>query len=174
MSIIYDALNKVEKNNSQPSENKTSKENNKNIKLYILYALILILGFIGAKAAVSLVFVAPDKKAEVVKQPKSVVLPVASSSSTPVTQPTQLPVPPVASQPVVSDQVPVKEVKDIEPPPLALNGVFVSPDEKYAIINNQIVREGDKVDGATVLTISENKVDLDYNGLKISVSTSGK
>jgi len=176
MSIIYDALNKVEKNNPNSQGNDPKNKKPQSHKLYVLYGLILILGFIGAKAIVSLVFVAPKKQetikptSVVVKKevlvPREVLIPKEALS---VSQDSGQAADKIANQ----EQLPAKEVKNIEPPPLVLNGVFISPNEKYAIINNQIVREGDKIDGATVLSIMESKVEVDYEGFKISI-TSGK
>jgi hypothetical protein len=54
---------------------------------------------------------------------------------------------------------------------LALNGVFFSGKEGYALINNQIVKVGDSVSGATVRSIKEDEVALDLRGEIIKLST---
>lgn len=45
-----------------------------------------------------------------------------------------------------------------------LSGVVVSPSGSYGIINNQIVAPGQVVSGATVRSINDHEVSLDYNG----------
>ena len=47
---------------------------------------------------------------------------------------------------------------------LALNGIMPDKQNPYAIINNEIVKLGDKVGGMTVIEINENNVVLDENG----------
>ena len=41
-----------------------------------------------------------------------------------------------------------------------LNGIVYDADDSWAIINNKIVRVGDKLDGATVISIAPQKVVL--------------
>ena len=52
-----------------------------------------------------------------------------------------------------------------------LNGIFFSDNDGYALVNNQIIRENDSVDGAKVIEITENTVELDNNGKLINLST---
>jgi len=47
---------------------------------------------------------------------------------------------------------------------LVLNGVVSDAQNSYAIINNDVVKIGDKVDGMTVMEINEKSVVLDDNG----------
>ena len=47
---------------------------------------------------------------------------------------------------------------------LVLNGIVSDRDNPYAIINNDVVKLGDKVNGMTVIEINENNVVLDENG----------
>lgn len=47
---------------------------------------------------------------------------------------------------------------------LVLNGIMPDKQNPYAIINNEIVKLGDKADGMTVIEINENSVVLDENG----------
>ncbi|PIP68653.1 MAG: hypothetical protein CO035_05090 [Candidatus Omnitrophica bacterium CG_4_9_14_0_2_um_filter_42_8] len=47
---------------------------------------------------------------------------------------------------------------------LALNGIMSDKQNPYAIINNDVVKLGDKVGGMTVIEINENNVVLDENG----------
>jgi len=47
---------------------------------------------------------------------------------------------------------------------LALNGIAADKENPYAIINNDVVKLGDKVNGMTVIEINEKNVVLDENG----------
>ena len=47
---------------------------------------------------------------------------------------------------------------------LALSGIMPDKQNPYAIINNEVVKLGDKVGGMTVIEINENDVVLDENG----------
>ncbi|MDO8603292.1 MAG: hypothetical protein Q7O04_05540 [Candidatus Omnitrophota bacterium] len=47
---------------------------------------------------------------------------------------------------------------------LVLNGIMPDKQNPYAIINNEVVKLGDKVGGMTVIEINENNVVLDENG----------
>ncbi len=47
---------------------------------------------------------------------------------------------------------------------LVLNGIVSDRENQYAIINNDVVKLGDKVNGMTVIEINENNVVLDENG----------
>lgn len=66
----------------------------------------------------------------------------------------------------------------IEPPPIAeplprrlftLNGIVFGDGSPYAIINDNILEEGDYVNGAAVMRIEENEVTLDDQGRKITL-----
>jgi len=64
------------------------------------------------------------------------------------------------------------ETQKETPPVFTLNGVFFSGNEGYALINNRIVKQGDKIDGATVVQIFLDEVDLDFGGSIIKLSSS--
>ena len=49
---------------------------------------------------------------------------------------------------------------------LSLNGIVSDKDNSYAIINNEVVKPGDTVNGMTVIEISEKSVILEQNGQK--------
>lgn len=56
-----------------------------------------------------------------------------------------------------------------EHPSFVLNGIFFSEDGGYALINNQVIREGDLIDGALVKNISRDCVELDSQGEVIKI-----
>ena len=57
-------------------------------------------------------------------------------------------------------------------PQLSLSGIVYSPEEAYCIINNKIVKSGDTIRGAKLISISRNTATLDYQGNKITLSVS--
>jgi len=58
-----------------------------------------------------------------------------------------------------------------EPPLLVLNGTLLSNGEKFAIINNQIVKIGDEIDGAVVKKITVNAVELEFAGKPLCITS---
>lgn len=51
--------------------------------------------------------------------------------------------------------------KKLKSQDLVLNGIFLSPENKFALINNVIVKEGDKIGDAVVLQINADFVELE-------------
>jgi len=64
-----------------------------------------------------------------------------------------------------------KKTAAAEPPLLVLNGTLLSDGEKFAIINNQIVKMGDEIDGAVVKRITVNAVELEFAGKPLSITS---
>ncbi len=56
-----------------------------------------------------------------------------------------------------------------EPPTLTLNGVFFEQGEGFALINNNIVRVGDEIEGAKVKEITITCVSLEFDGKTIKL-----
>lgn len=166
MSIIYDALKKVEAKVSLPSgrdEKESIAKKPLNVKLFVICGLVALSGLFIAHIVFS--FVAsrvPSKMMAssalkspsvtgVVKQPVSLDLPA---------QPATLASQPVEAEPVVE-----------EAPQLVLNGVFFSDDGGYALVNNKIVSQGDEINGAKLIEITQEEVVFDYKGKEIRLST---
>lgn len=61
-----------------------------------------------------------------------------------------------------------------QPPRLILDGVFITGEETYALINNQIVRENDTIKDATIRQIRPGEVDIDFRGEVITLKTKEK
>ena len=132
MSIIYEALKKVQKTHDAAPEIKIAEEKTHakpRFKIYLLYILIVCLGLSVANAF--FVFLSQSKVSL-----KAKITPLSKSEPAPA----QAPTPISESNPSVSE-----EVKKVTLPTLVLNGVFASQNEGYALINNQIVRVGDVV-----------------------------
>ncbi len=160
MSIIYDALKKVERSttNQLPVQRVESKSK---LKIYLLYALVAIGGIFIANA----VF-------KTIESSNNTQTPPLQNLTTPTVEtikPVQELTLPVSSQetlPAITPQT--KETPDS--PDLILNGIFFSNNDGYALVNNQIVRIGDTVAGAQVKKITSNEVELDLRGQTIKLS----
>jgi len=153
MSIINEALKKTE-NSILQNEAKKNASADKKIKAkpFLLYILILLIGIFLSNFIFSLL----GHKAKIAQTPEK---------TTPQ-QPLALPIFP--PQPMLP-----QEEHKTPPGTFVLNGIFFSNDDSYALINNQIVRENESVDGAKVVAITENTVELDNQGKSITLS-SGK
>lgn len=150
MSIIYDALKKVENSAVLPAQ-EPDKKRIPGCSKYFISALILALGIFTAyfffnfldnkKTASPLSSAGKGKAAPSRPQPSASIKP--------------LPKPETA-------------------PDFILNGVFFSDNEGYALINNQIVRQGDIIGNAAVSKISEDAVELKAGTSTIKLSTSNQ
>lgn len=169
MSIIYDALKKVEKTNfSYPAAAADAQKQAKAVpykpskRALLLYSFAMVFVLFLGNIVYSFIS-RPDKTA-----PRTETLqekPVAPSLPS-------APVPALKEAPA-AEVLPVKiEETTVQkaPPPFVLSGVFFSQQEGYALINNQIVKEGDVVDGATVKRINMNEVELDFSGSSVKLS----
>jgi hypothetical protein len=59
--------------------------------------------------------------------------------------------------------------KKISGPRWILNSTLVSPQRRSAVINDQVVAKGDRVDGAVVVEIEPNRVRLNANGREVTL-----
>ena len=62
------------------------------------------------------------------------------------------------------NEIEIKEPKTVKTTRFIIKGILYSTDNPSAIIGNQIVHEGDKVSGATVVKIEKNSVEFKRNG----------
>ncbi len=162
MSIIYDALKKAQESispNSKQGENIKTHNPPPKLKIILLYVLMVGLGL----AIGNIIF---------------------SFVSVPASKPVARKIQPTPDLPV-KEKPKVENIVEPEPPPaltanpisqsakqFVLSGVFFSQDEGYALINNQIVKKGDTVDEAVVLSISLNGVELNSGGVTIKITKS--
>lgn len=138
MSIIYDALKKVE-STPRPKIEKVTYQPRLILRPFFLYLLIICVGLFLANTFFA--FLSSPKK------------PVQSVNSQKV--------PAVASVNNFVSPTAVLELKKGSQAPFILSGVFFSEDEGYAIVNDQIVRTGDVIGGATVKQITLSEVVLE-------------
>jgi hypothetical protein len=153
MSIINEALKKTE----QHIQQNEAKKNSQPVKLpgpkpFLLYILILLIGIFLS----SFIFSLLGDKIKTAQAPKKAAIAIQ--------QPVVLPVP--AEEPAL-----VKEEKNLPEAAFVLNGIFFSDNDGYALINTQIVRENESVDGARVTKITANTVELNSQEKLITLST---
>lgn len=78
---------------------------------------------------------------------------------------------PGVSAPPEAEVVAPEEIQTILPPTLSLNGIFSSRDGNYALINNQVLKVGDSIEGATIKWIGATEVELEFGGSAFKLST---
>jgi len=157
MSIIYEALKKVEQSGvgvKKPVAEVRSKPEKKiiNFKAILISCLIAAIGIFLAKSLFEFI----SRPPAAVKQVVSVVAPVSGAGQK-------------AAPSVSAPQAAAQAQPAFSGSALTLNGVFYSGDEAYALLNNQITRVGDVVDGALVKRISLEGVELEKDGQLIQV-----
>jgi len=148
MSIIYEALKKVEAQGAkQPIAEKLMAPKAKpGIKVVLFYILIVVAAIFMMNLFYRLISTShPAKPAP---------LPTQAKNPSP-----EVPAMPEVQGPVFSRR-------------LDLNGVFYSGNEAYALMNNQIIKVGDIIEGAVVKRISLEGVELEKEGQFVQISTS--
>ena len=73
---------------------------------------------------------------------------------------------------LLSKRIPALNTQEIteELPDLVLNGIFFSGGAGYALINNQILEEGDGISGLVVRKITEGDVELKTKNSVVTLS----
>ena len=142
MSIINEALKKTEEQLQKNSTNNTSlRSKHSKIKLFLVSILILSAGILLG----NFIFILLKNKTKTAQTPKENTLPLIQTKAALV--------PPILPSPsLIEKKTPAAS--------FVLNGIFFSDNDGYALVNNQIVRENDFVDGAKVSLITANSVEL--------------
>ena len=172
MSIIYDALKKVERSiHPNPTLQIQKKEHKIKSKVYLLFVLVAGLGIFVANIVFGLYTKSLQSKNNVVvgNRPQ-VKLEQGLVSQPPQALPKEAP---LAESSLSLSPIPA-DTENLTSPVLVLNGVFFSENEGYALINNQVVKKGDVIGGATVTQITLGGVELEFQGSVIKVSTSNQ
>lgn len=166
MSIIYDALKKIEKSNVKSLKAGTDKNPKPKNKTYLLYALVVFIGFFLAYVFFGLLPKPPrlNTNIEVKKQAQINNLQALSLKQGIPEAP-----PPPTTASAVTPPLSVETAREFGTN-FVLNGVFFSEEGGYALVNNQIVKEGDKIDGATVKRITLDSVELEFQGRPLTLS----
>lgn len=156
MSIIYDAIKKVEELPRPLPKKRKDRP-------------VLILVFICAVGIIGVVLIS------LTKIKKTEVIPIASLSPASILPaPIVEPAPPVVepSPAVVEPQTAVVESIPMPEETFVLNGIFFSENEGYALISDKIVKKGDSLNKAVVKSIDVDTVELELeDGSTLSLST---
>ncbi len=170
MSIIYDALKKVDRpvkpvrnttqiNSNAIVSNELNKGTLKKYKVILAYALIILLGLFVGNITFNMLI---HPKAKPASYPNPMIITQAQKATS-------------APAPLANAVSLPQEEKPANPnPSLTLNGVFFQEDKGYALINNRILYTGDKIEGATIKGISLEKVDLEFEGRIITLINSSR
>lgn len=174
MSIIHDALKKVEKSFQTTATLTTEQRKIKqpNFKIYLGFGLIVALGFFVANLIFSfLAKIPPDKSLAKLDLSSKNQLPASPKPdlSAKIETSKETAALPESAPPQTLDQK-TGEIKKEPSPPLVLNGLFFSENEGYALINNRILKEGDEIEGAIVKRITLDAVELEAGGSVIKLS----
>ncbi|MCX5712712.1 MAG: general secretion pathway protein GspB [Candidatus Omnitrophica bacterium] len=125
-----------------------------NKRSVLLYVFVLACGIILANVAFSIITrPSPGIRVASVKEK-----PAASASLR-------------QDMPIAETYVPAV-AEESKTPKLVLSGVFFSQVSSYAIINNQIVKEGDTIEGVVVKRINQDDVLLEASGVPFTLSSS--
>ncbi len=157
MSIIYDALKKLEKNISHPNNQQdnpklTKKPEIKKPNPLLVFTLILLSLVFITKTIIQIV--KNSKTAQLSTTPKSIAI-----------EPTAE----ITPQDKIEESPLIKEPPE---PELTLNGIYFQGSESYALINNKVVKPGDTIQNAKVKEINLEKVSLDFEGKVITLLNS--
>ena len=91
-----------------------------------------------------------------------------------------LPLPQIPQKPEVIEHQPVETTAraeeripepEIVAPEFVVSGVIWNTSKPQAILNNQVVAIGDKIEGATILGIDSKNIEIEFNGKHVTVST---
>lgn len=160
MSIIYDALKKVENSKLKDFEPKKKTLAAKKIKpSYIFYALIVIIGFFTAKTVFRI---------SALKQEKSSIPALSQEAKGARPLPGGM-----AKAPLPSALPQVEDNSSITLPfRPRLEGILYDHSGSYAIVNKKILRPGDTIRDLKLLRIFPDRIELESSkGEKINLTT---
>ena len=170
MSIIYDALKKVERSKKNSPGPKAPEEDKSKVKSYLVYVLIGLVGFVLAGAIFRFATMSlRGKELAPIKVP-AVASPKPRPEKKAVSENKEVPAASTESgrqgpAPSAGEQVTAPARR------MTLNGVFFSEDEGYALIDNKVVKVGDAIEGAQVIKIDIDGVELEAGGETFRLET---
>ena len=183
MSIIYEALKKVQ-GKSDPAAvapvqavGKAASANSPLRKSTAVRAVVLLLVFLALGMFLIEILINRSFSARAKKEQ---ALPIAASYTPPDYRPIVFDHPPATFPPLSISPAPAQtnpkepitsaEQSVAEPQPqLVLNGIVLSEEGNIALINDQILKVGDTVEGARVEEIFGNQVVLSSKAQKITL-----
>jgi len=157
MSIINEALKKTQSQLEQinpASPPVQPHKSERNIGVLILTTLLFVGFLMSTGVFLFLIFKNHSAKANFVKNK---ILPAANNQS-------QGTVTLFTQAPMAAIQSPAPKDSSQGPSHFVLNGIITMNKEKLALINNQILKEGDYIEDKRILSISMDKVEIFNKG----------
>jgi hypothetical protein len=150
MSVIYDALNKLDKSKSPDVKPDPKKGDGPGWKIYLLCGVVVFFGYFAARALFG--HISKDKYESFTEARETKVARINAAKA--------------ARLSAMKSSIPKalaafsKEIAKPKHLPLVLDGIVYAADDSYALINNKILKVGDKIEGAKVLRIEQDYVEL--------------
>lgn len=153
-----------------PADGQPIKPANKfDFKITFLYILLIGIGAVLAKYAFD--FFVPKPQKPTTPQ-------LINVNSKPASQPLikltpgkqQTAAGKTGNQPLVS----LKQKINQSVNPYTLSGIFFSGDRNFCIINDKVLEEGDSIDGAKVIRVSTDEVELQVNEKTLKLNLRGR
>jgi len=150
MSIIYDALKKIERN--KPKITADKQKTTPRIYGYLVYLIVALLGFVLADFTFNIFNQKFLKKGNALESgPKEItVKPKEEKFLLPPQEET-------VSKPLIKSEKDHSEI-------LKLNGIFYDIFNPYVLINNRILKKGDCFKDYCIKDIFPDKVQLEFKG----------
>lgn len=161
MSIISDALKKAGGNPERRRDRGMSRPPRRGVNWSFLL-VIAVLVFVAAPVTVPAVFKTMHKRAP---QERGVL----TLASEPLEEKKEARHAVPAEAQFVIEERPIFGMS--EEPAFKLEGIVVSQEAQYAVLNGTVVIPGEVIDGARLVSIAPDRVELDYQGRKIVLKT---
>ncbi len=145
------------------------------LKIIFLYIILIGIGIILAKYAFD--FFAPGQAKPTGPQSQKTAVKASSHpfiKLIPKKQQVTTPPAPAAAKKEDQPLLSIKKKINQTVTPYVLSGIFSSGDKSYCIINDKILEQGDSIEGAKVIRISLDEVELQINDKSIKLNLRGK
>lgn len=136
--------------------------------IYLIYLLMVVAGFFLAKFTFSFFINRQEPKTQEMITSLPADIPPAQMQ----VNPNQEAKTAVTFEPPLLETPSAPQEVEKTAPQLLLNGIFFDEAQPYALINNQIVKRGDMIEGVNVVQILTNEVVLEFEGTTIKLKTS--
>jgi hypothetical protein len=138
-------------------------------KIVIFCIICSVLGFYSAKLLFSHIANTQNIN-DAASRPRLAAAKPATAASSPLPQA----LPPVPAAAKTAKKTSSAETITPPRPAFVLNGIVISPGSNYALVNNKIVKEGDKIEGVTVVRITKDSVELKDGDTAFKISPNTK
>lgn len=172
MSIIYDALKKIKTKTSGPQDTQNKEKKQKRSLFYpLIYVLMAVIGVYVANFIFDLFKATPPKPmALAIGSQTTASRPVALSAQANLTAINLTAQETAETEPPALEPQELRKLSVSAEPEFRLNGILYDAEAgSIAIINNQILREGDSIEGAKLVSILRDEIELEFEGKTINL-----